>query len=245
MDRVIYTAMTGAQHILDQQATNSHNLANATSTGFKAQMDSFLAVPVIGGALNTRAFVVNASSGTDFTPGAIEQTGRSLDVAVQGKGWFSVQRADGSEGYTRNGAFKVSENGMLQTSSGLSVLGDGGPVTMPPNSIVSIAGDGTISTVNDSQHPGPSTPLDRLKLVNPDESLLTRGTDGLFEIPSGKAPADPNVKVVNGALESSNVNLVGAMVNMISLARHFDLQMTILKNAESSDSKASQIMQMS
>ena len=245
MDRVIYTAMTGAQHILDQQATNAQNLANATSTGFRAQMDSFRAVPVIGGALNTRAFVVNATSGADFTPGAIEQTGRSLDVAVQGRGWFSVQRANGSEGYTRNGAFKVSENGLLQTSSGLSVMGEGGPITMPPNSIVSIAGDGTISTVNDSQNPGPSTPLDRLKLANPDEITLIRGTDGLFETPSGKAPADTNVKVVNGALETSNVNLVGAMVNMISLARQFDLQMTILKNAESSDSKASQIMQLS
>ncbi len=245
MDRVIYTAMTGAQHILDQQATNSHNLANAASTGFRAQMDSFMAVPVNGGAVNTRSFVVNATSGTDFTPGAIEQTGRSLDVAVQGKGWFSVQRADGSEGYTRNGSFKVSENGVLQTASGQTVLGEGGPVTMPPNSIISIAGDGTISTVNDAQNPGPSTPLDRLKLTNPEEKTLIRGTDGLFEVPSGKAPADPNVKVVNGALESSNVNLVGSMVNMISLARQFDLQMTILKNAETGDSKASQIMQLS
>jgi flagellar basal-body rod protein FlgF len=245
MDRVIYTAMTGAQHILDQQATNSQNLANATSTGFRAQIDSFRAVPVVGGGMSTRSFVVNATSGTDFTPGGIEQTGRSLDVAVQGKGWFSVQRADGSEGYTRNGAFKVSENGVLQTASGLTVLGEGGPISIPPNSIISIAGDGTLSTVNDAANPGPSTPLDRLKLTNPEESTLVRGTDGLFEVPSGKAPADANVKIVNGALESSNVSLVGSMVNMISLARQFDLQMTILKNAESSDSKASQIMQMS
>ena len=96
MDRMIYTAMTGAQHILDQQATNAQNMANASSTGFKAQLDTFRAVPVVGAAMDTRAFVVNASSGTDFTPGPIVPTGRNLDIAIEGKGWFSVQRADGS-----------------------------------------------------------------------------------------------------------------------------------------------------
>jgi flagellar basal-body rod protein FlgF len=241
MDRMIYTAMTGAQHILDQQATNSHNLANSTSTGFKAQIDSFRAVPVVGGDLDTRTFAVSTTSGADFTPGAIQQTGRSLDVAVEGKGWFCVQRANGTEGYTRNGSFKVSSNGVLQTATGLSVLGDGGPISIPPNSLITVAGDGSISSVNDGVLPGPSTPMDRLKLVNPTDKNLVRGDDGLFNVRNGApAQADATVKVVHGALESSNVNVVQGMVNMISLARQFDIQMKLLQNAENNDSKAAQ-----
>src|SRR5947209_4946645 len=127
MDRLIYTAMTGAKHILEQQATVSNNLANATTTGFRAQLDSFRAVPVLGGAMPTRAFVVDSTVGADMAPGAIQQTGRDLDVAVQGKGWLTVQLEDGTEAYTRNGNLKLDENGVLQTQDGLNVLGDGGP----------------------------------------------------------------------------------------------------------------------
>jgi flagellar basal-body rod protein FlgF len=199
----------------------------------------------MGAAMNTRSFVVNATSGTDFTPGGIEQTGRSLDVAIEGKGWLSVQRADGTEAYTRNGSLKMSENGILQTASGLNVLGDGGPITIPPNVVISIGADGTISTVNDGDNPGPSTGLGRLKLTNPEEANLVRGTDGLFNLGAGgSAPIDENVKVVNGALEGSNVSVVQSMVNMISLARQFEVQITMLKNAERNDEKATQLLQL-
>lgn len=245
MDRLIYTAMSGAKYTLEQQATNSHNLANASSTGFKAQIDLFRSAPVVGGGLSTRAFVVDATTGTDFTPGAIQQTGRSLDVAVQGKGWLTVQRADGSEAYTRNGALKTNQNGLLQSADGLNVMGDGGPISIPPNVIISIAADGTISSVNDSQQPGPSNVIGRLKLTNPDEKTLTRSEDGLFVTASGRpAPADDKVKVVNGALESSNVNVVESMVNMIGLARQFDVQMKLLQNATENDTKAAQLFSL-
>lgn len=245
MDRMIYTAMTGAQHILDQQSTNSQNLSNSASTGFRAQIDSFRSVPIVGAKMDTRSFVVNATSGSDFTPGGIEQTGRTLDVAIEGKGWLSVQRANGTEAYTRNGSLKVSENGILQTASGLTVLGDGGPITIPPNVVISIGNDGTISTVNDGDNPGPSTGLGRLKLTNPEEAGLTRGLDGLFNlVAGGSAPIDENVKIVNGALEGSNVSIVQSMVNMISLARQFEVQITMLKNAERNDEKATQILQL-
>jgi flagellar basal-body rod protein FlgF len=244
MDRVIYTAMTGAQHILDQQSTNSNNLANVSTNGFKAQIDAFLSVPIVGGGIDTRAFVVNASGGTDFTPGAIKQTGRTLDVAIEGKGWFSVQRPDGSEGLTRNGSFKISENGLLQTSGGRNVLGGGGPITIPPNVNISIGADGTISSVDPAVSGGPSTPIDVIKLSNPDEKTLVRGDDGLFKA-AGGVVADPTVKVVNGALESSNVNVIHSMVNMISLARQFDIQMQLMKNAENSDQNAAKLFNLS
>ncbi|HPX89286.1 MAG TPA: flagellar basal-body rod protein FlgF [Methylophilaceae bacterium] len=246
MDRMIYTAMTGAKHILEQQATTAHNLANATSTGFKAQVDSFRAVPVLSTGLPTRAFVVDATVGADFNPGALQQTGRDLDVAVHGNGWLVVQRADGSEGYTRNGSLKISENGVLQTANGLTVMGDGGPISIPPDITISIGKDGTISSVSNSTLPGPSNALGRLKLVNPEESNLKRADDGLFITKNGRpAEADANVQVVNGALESSNVNVVDAMVTMISLARQFEMQMKLVQNAENNANKASQLLNMS
>lgn len=242
MDRLIYTAMTGAKHILEQQANTSHNLANATTTGFRAQLDSFRAVPVIGGPLPTRTFVVDATVGTDFTPGPIHNTGRDLDVAVQGKGWIAVQLDDGTEAYTRNGSFKISENGVLQTQGGLNVMGDGGPIAVPPDVSITVGGDGTVSAVATTGSRA-VTPLGRIKLVNPPEENIVRGDDGLFRLRGGEAAdADANVRVAGGALEGSNVNTVDAMVNMISLARQFELHMNLLKNVESNEGKATQLL---
>ena len=246
MDKMIYTAMTGAKHILEQQATTAHNLANATSTGFKAQVDSFRAVPVIGQGLPTRAFVVDSTVGADFNSGAIQHTGRDLDVAVQGDGWLVVQRPDGSEGYTRNGSLKVNENGVLQTSNGLTVMGDGGPISIPPNVTVSIGKDGTITAFMNETMPGPANIIGRLKLVNPDNANLKRSEEGVFVTKNGvPAEMDAGVSVVGGALESSNVNVVDAMVNMISLARQFEMQMKLLQSAENNANKASQLFNMS
>ncbi|MDP3744521.1 MAG: flagellar basal-body rod protein FlgF [Methylotenera sp.] len=246
MDRMIYTAMTGAKHILEQQATTSHNLANATSTGFKSQIDSFRAVPVLGQGLPTRAFVVDSTAGADFNPGAIQATNRDLDVAVQGKGWLVVQRADGSEGYTRNGSLKVSENGILQTATGLTVMGDGGPISIPPDVTISIAKDGTVSSISNDTLPGPANSIGRIKLVNPEEANLIRASDGLFATRDGvPADVDTNVNLVNGALEGSNVNVVDAMVSMISLARQFETQMKLLQTAENNANKASQLLNLS
>jgi flagellar basal-body rod protein FlgF len=245
MDRLIYTAMTGAKHILEQQANTSHNLANAATTGFRAQLDSFRAVPVISEGLPTRAFVVDSTVGTDFSAGPLQQTGRELDVAIQGKGWLAVQTDYGSEAYTRHGSLKLSENGVLQTQSGLSVLGDGGPITVPPDVTVSIAKDGTVSSIPSGSKPGAVTVLGRIKLVNPSEDNLARGDDGLFRTKDGvPADADAAVVAIGGSLEGSNVNVVDAMVNMINLARQFEMHMNLLKNAESNANKAGQLLSL-
>jgi flagellar basal-body rod protein FlgF len=245
MDRLVYTAMTGAKHILEKQANTSHNLANATTTGFRAQLDSFRAVPVLGADLPTRAFVVDSTVGTDFTPGAIQQTGRDLDVAVQGKGWIAVQLEDGSEAYTRNGSFKLSENGVLQTQSGASVMGDGGPIAIPPDVSISVGKDGTITSIATGFKPGAAIVLGRVKLVNPPEENLVRGDDGLFRLKDGgQADADANVVLIGGALEGSNVNVVDSMVDMIALARQFEMHMALMKNAESNEAKAAQILSL-
>ena len=246
MDRLIYTAMTGAKHILEQQATTSHNLANATTTGFRAQIDQFRAVPVQGAILPTRAFVVDSTAGSDFRGGAIQHTGRELDVAVQGDGWIAVQAADGTEAYTRNGSLKMDENGVLLTRDGLTVQGDGGPLSIPPGRNIAVARDGTISLVPDGSAATGLTSVGRLKLVNPAEAGLVRGDDGLFRLKDGNAAdADPTVTLISGALESSNVNVVDEMVNMISLARQFDMQMKLLQHAENNDGRAAQLLSMS
>lgn len=245
MDRMIYLATSGAKQTMEQQATVAHNLANLTTNGFRAEMNVFRAVPVVGAGANTRAFVVNTTPGADFTPGAIQQTGRDLDVAIQGKGWIAVQAADGSEAYTRNGSLQLSPNGLLQTRTGQTVMGDGGPIAIPADTLITVAGDGTVSTVPTGTKPAGNTTVGRIKLVNPPEAQLERGADGLFRVRGGApAVADAGVKLLSGALESSNVNSVEQMVSMISLARQYDMQMKLLQNAESNSKDAAQLLGM-
>jgi flagellar basal-body rod protein FlgF len=243
MDRMIYVAMSGAKQALSQQATVAHNLANVTTGGFRAETMAFRAVPLVGEGAATRTFVIDSTPGADFTPGAIQNTGRDLDIAVEGKGWIAVQAPDGSEAYTRAGSLQLSENGILQTRGGRAVLGDGGPLSIPNDTQITIATDGTVSTVPTGNRPSASSTVGRIKLVNPPEASLERGNDGLFRVQGGGAvAADGNVKVVSGALEGSNVNAVDAMVSMIALARQFDMQMKMLQNAESNARQAAQVL---
>lgn len=243
MDRLIYTAMTGASHILQQQAAVSENLANNHTPGFRAAINTFRAVPLVGEGLPTRAFVVDSTAGADFTPGSMQPTGRDLDVAVDGKGWIAVQGADGKEAYTRNGSFQVTTNGILQTRSGLNVMGDSGPITLPPNTEITIAKDGTISSVPTGTKPAGAVTIGRIKLTNPPEDQMVRSEDGLFRTRDGSAAdADSTVTVVVGNLESSNVNVVESMVNMITLARQFDTQMKMLQAADNNAKSASALL---
>lgn len=242
MDRVIYLAMTGARQVAEQQATTAHNLANLNTTGFRAQMDSFRSVPVQGPSLPTRAYVLDATTGSDFTQGTLQETGHALDVAVRGAGWIALQQPDGTEAYTRDGKLRLNENGLLTGAQGLPVAGEAGSITAPTEARLTIAPDGTISAI-DAQ--GKASTLARLKLVNPPSPSLVRSDDGLFRLRSGEAAdADAMVQVHSGMLEGSNVNAIDAMVSLISQARAFELQMNLLKNAENNDTKAGQILQM-
>ena len=242
MDRLIYTAMTGAKGTMDQQAAVAHNLANVNSTGFRAELHKLRAVEVQTEALHTRAFTVDASVANDFTEGPLQFTGRPIDVALAGKGWLAVQMPDGSEAYTRNGSLAVSANGILQTRDGRPVLGDGGPVTIPPDNEITIGADGSVSASQPDQ-PGVVNVVAQLKLVNPPEAELVRGDDGLFRLQGGApAPADPNVRVAGGYLEGSNVNVVDQMVQMISLARQFEMQTRMLSTAEQNDRAAARVL---
>lgn len=247
MDRLIYTAMTGASQTLSRQAAVAHNLANVSSTGYRAEEHRLRAVQVNSNAqpkgLPTRAFAVDASTHTDFTPGPMMHTGRQLDIAVQGKGWIALQMPDGSEAYTRDGNFELNVNGIVQTRNGIPVQGDGGPIAVPPDVKLSVGVDGTISALPESGAQNTVSVIGRFKLVSPPDADLVRGEDGLFRLrDGGAAPAEERVKVAAGSLEGSNVNPAEQMVSMISLARQFEMQMKMLSTADANDKAATQIL---
>jgi flagellar basal-body rod protein FlgF len=248
MDRLIYTAMTGATGTMSRQAAVAHNLANVATQGYRSEEHRLRAAQVLThnrnpSALPTRAFAVDASTHTDYSEGALMYTGNQYDVAVRGKGWIALTLPDGTEAYTRAGSFETSENGVLQTKAGIPVMGDGGPITIPPDTRVTIERDGTISVVPQTGLQNAVEVVGRIKLVNPPETDLVRGQDGLFRLKTGDpAPQDDAVKVAGGYLENSNVNPVEQMVAMISLARQFEMQMRMITNAETNDRAATQIL---
>jgi len=241
MDRLIYLAMSGAKATMQRQETLANNLANVSTVGFRAELAAFRAVPVEGSGASTRVYSLESTPGYDATPGQVSATGRNLDVAMNGAAWLAVQGLDGTEAYTRGGSLDINADGNLVTISGLTVLGDGGPIQIPPDTRVGIAADGTVSVTDKDGH---STSAGKLKLVTP-EAPLTRGTDGLFRAGAGELSADPLARLQDGALEGSNVSAVETMVAMIAAARQFEAQMKSLSSAEGNDKAASQLLSVS
>ena len=243
MDKFLYVAMSGAKETLRAQAANSHNLANASTTGFRADLSAFQSRAVAGSGYASRVYATNTSTGWDQSSGAQMSTGRNLDIAINGDGFIAVQGRDGREAYTRAGELIVDANGQLMTKTGLPVLGDGGPLSVPPNNTLAIAPDGTISIVPQGQGPQTTASIGRIKLVNPGNANLDRGDDGLFRMRDGTdAPSEANVRVTPGTLESSNVNAAEAMVNMIELARNFELQVKAIHTAQEDGAASAQLL---
>jgi flagellar basal-body rod protein FlgF len=241
MDRLIYTAMTGAKATMQRQDVLANNLANVSTVGFRAELQAFRAVPTLGDGASTRVSALESTIGYSDEAGVVRATGRDLDVAMQGKAWLAVQGLDGTEAYTRAGSLDVNAEGQLVTTGGLTVLGDGGPITVPANTQVAIGGDGTISA---KRQGGPSTTVGKLKMVTP-EAPLERGTDGLFRSADGaELPADANARLQEGALEGSNVSAVETMVSMIAAARQFEHQMKMMQTAESDEQAAAKLLSM-
>ena len=238
MDRLIYLAMSGAKATLQRQDQLANNLANASTNGFRAELQAFRAVPVRGDGASTRVYALESSVGHDPRSGPVQTTGRALDVAPQGAAWLAVQALDGTEAYTRAGALQVGTDGQLVTPAGLPVLGDGGPITLPANAAVDVASDGTLTTRVGND---PPQPAGRLKLVTTD-APLTRGDDGLFRVEAGELAADPSARLQAGALEGSNVSPVETMVAMIAAARQFEQQMKVLQGAEQREQAASRLL---
>lgn len=245
MDKMLYVAMTGAKQMMQAQGINNHNIANASTSGFRADLHGFGSFPIYGDGFPTRVNAVVEDSGFDDAVGSLETTGRDLDIAVMGSGWIAVQDAEGKEAYSRMGNLAISPTGVLQTGTGQPVLGDGGPVTIPPSNQITIGGDGTISVVPQGLGPETVSSVARIKLVDPARKNLVKGNDGLMRLRSGaSAPASADVRITAGSLESSNVNLPQSLISMIELSRMFDLQVRAMSTAEQNEASATKLLSL-
>lgn len=246
MDRSLYLVMNGAKQTLLAQTANANNLANGQTTGFKSDFEQFRSMPAFGPGYPSRVYAMNERPGTDFSTGALQTTGRDLDVAIDGKGWIAVKAKDGTEAYTRAGDLNITPEGLLQNGAGLAVLSDtGNPIVIPPARKLAFGGDGTISMIPQGANPAGAVILDRIKLVNPDPKTLEKGADGLIHLKqAGVSPADANVKLVQGSLESSNVNIMAALVDMIDLARNYEMQVNAMKSADTNAAATANLMQL-
>ncbi|WP_339514138.1 flagellar basal body rod protein FlgF [Pseudomonas sp. RL_15y_Pfl2_60] len=246
MDKMLYVAMTGAQNNTLAQRAHANNLANISTSGFRRDFEQARAISSFGESYPSRVYAMSERPGTDFTPGSMQETGRDLDVAIGGHGWLAVQAPDGSEAYVRTASLNVDALGVLRTGNGLPVMGNAGPVAVPPEQGIDIGQDGTISIRALGEAPNVLAEVDRLKLVNPDPKQLEKGADGMMRLKSGQAePADASVRLTSGFLESSNVNAVEEMTAIMSLSRQFELQVKMMRTAEDNASAMARVLQLS
>jgi len=245
MDKMIYVAMTGARAAMQAQSVVSHNVANVSTTGFRALQHTLQSAPIRGDGFQSRINTIGRADSWDSSTGALVNTNRELDVAIQGEGWLTVQMENGDEAYTRGGNLRVNTAGMLETATGQLVLGNGGPISLPEYQKIDIGKDGMISIVPKGQKPDTIAQIDRLKLVNPPAAELISAGNGMFRKREGDALPDPNVLINSGQLEESNVNPAQALVEMIELSRHYEAQIRAMHTAEENDQAASRLMRVS
>ncbi len=245
MDRSLYIAMSGAKQTLLAQTANANNLANAQTTGFKSDYEQFRSMPVFGPGFPSRVYAMTERPSSDFNMGPIQTTSNELDVAVKGEGWFAVEGKDGKEAYSRSGDLRITPEGRLETGNGRAIIGDQGPIIIPPAEKIDIGTDGTISIIPLGENEANLAVIDRIKLVIPELTNLEKLNDGLMYTKDGtEVVASANISLIPGALEGSNVNGISAMVNMIELARNFELQTKVMKNANDNSAVSAKLMQM-
>lgn len=246
MDKMLYVAMTGASQNALAQKAHANNLANISTSGFQRDLEQARSMPVFGDSFPARAYAMTERPATDFSPGALQETGRDLDVAIGGDGFIAVQAPDGSEAYVRTASLNIDALGVLRAGNGMPVMGNGGPIAVPPEQKVEIGQDGTISIRAMGEGPRVMAEVDRIKLVNPDLKTMTKGLDGMIHTLSGQpADADANVQVVSGFLEASNVNAVEEMTSVLALARQFELHVKMMNTAKEGDEAMARVLQIS
>ncbi|MCS5708626.1 flagellar basal body rod protein FlgF [Candidatus Berkiella cookevillensis] len=246
MDEMLYVTMSGAENTFYAQSVNANNLANASTTAFKADLAQFRSMPVFGDSLPSRVYALTEKAATDFSPGALIPTGRDLDMAIKGEGWFTVLNGQNKEAYMRNGSLKLDQDGKLLTENDLAVMGEGGEIFIPPAQKIEIGIDGTVSYVPLGSSTNTQVVLDRIKLVRPDIKNLEKKEDGLiYTKDNATLERDISVTLSSGFLEASNVNAVESIANMISLARQFEIQLKLMKQAEQNDEASTSILTVS
>lgn len=246
MDKMLYTATNGARQAMQAQTTISHNLANVSTAGFKSHFNTFTSWHVEGPGLNTRVMNQQSADDVDLTPGSIVKTERELDVAINGEGFIAVQTATGEEAYTRAGDLRLDSVGRLTTGQGHVVIGNAGPIALPPAEKIDIGFDGTISIRPVGQEANAMVIAERIKLVKPDVTQLEKTDDGLFQLRSGLVePAAADVHLESGMLEQSNVNAVGQMIELISNARQFETNIKLMQEAKTTDEVSARLLRNS
>ncbi|AZF59379.1 flagellar basal body rod protein FlgF [Pseudomonas sp. R11-23-07] len=246
MDKYLYVAMTGASQNALAQKAHANNLANISTNGFQRDLEQARSMPVFGDSFPARAFALTERPATDFTPGAMIETGRDLDVAVSGDGWMAVQTPDGSEAYVRSASMNVDALGVLRAGNGMPIMGNGGPIAVPPQQKIEVGADGTISIRAMGEGPRVMAEVDRIKLVQPDLKNMNKGLDGTIHTKDGKpAQADANVKLTSGFLQASNVNAVEEMTAVLALSKQFELHIKMMNTAKEDDQAMTRVLQMS
>ena len=247
MDKALFIAMSGAKQTMLAQQAHANNLANVKTTGFKEDFTQARSMPVYGEHHPTRAYAMTERPGTNFDDGPLIQTGNNLDIALKGDGWMAVQAEDGTEAYTRAGDLNIDINGQLRTGKGLPVLGNGGPIVLPPSAKIEIGADGTISVLPLGAAAVGLAQVDRIRLVNPDAADLEKSEDGLIHLKEGAAPPAPDgtIQVEPGFLEGSNVNAVSALTDILSLSRQYELQVKLMSQADQISQSTARLLQFS
>ena len=230
MDKLIFTAVSGAERLMRSQQVHANNLANLDTAGFRASMEVATNQALGGYGYDDRHLSTMQADTVSTRAGAVRETGRPLDVAIGGQGYLAVQNGDG-EAYTRSGEIEIGPDGALSVHDH-PLLGEGGPIVLPQHTAVEVGTDGTISVLTEGAKQ--MQVVDRLRLVNATGAELTKNEAGLIvSRDGGNLPTDPNVKVRPRALEGSNVSAVEEMVATMSLNRSFEVQMRLFKASDS------------
>ncbi|WP_067217160.1 flagellar basal-body rod protein FlgF [Marinomonas gallaica] len=246
MDRALYLAMSGGTQVMNAQAIHANNLANVSTTGFRSDFEQARSMQVNGDFHPSRVYAMTENPGTNFDTGPMQQTGRAMDVAVQGKGFIAALDATGQEVYTRSGDLQLTVSGQLVTGTGLPVVGAAGPIFLPPLDEIAVSEDGTISIIPQGGDGTQMTALNRLKLVSADPEMLTKGEDGLVRTKSGEMLlADNNVQVISGFLEGSNVNAVEEMTSIMELSRRFEMNIKVMNTVRENENASARILERS
>lgn len=246
MDRLVYTALSGLRSAMAAQDVTAHNIANASTIGFKRDVSASQSRHLVGG--QSFASRIQAAEGTleaDNAPGTVNQTGRALDVAMLGESMMAVQAPDGAEVYTRRGDLRISPTGILETGDGLVVMGQGGPITIPPSNTVEIGADGTVSIRPQGGQLNEMSEVGRIKLVTPQPDELEKGLDNLMRAAGGGQLAqDETARLQTGGLEGSNVNMMGSMVTLIEQARAYEVQVQLVTSVRDMDMSSTALLRL-
>ncbi|KGB52784.1 flagellar basal-body rod protein FlgF [Sphingopyxis sp. SE2] len=245
MDRLIYTSLTAMRGSMSRQTAIANNLANAQTPGFRADMANAQSLWLDGSGLDARAMASEEVLGADMRAGTVTQTGRDLDIAMQGDALLVVQAKDGEEAYTRRGDLQVSPSGLLTTGDGNPVQGTQGPVTIPPADAINIDQEGRVWVVPQGGDPENPQEVDRLRLATPAGSEIVKGLDGLFRVKGGGIlPDDPEARLLTRSIEGSNVTATSTLVEMIEASRSWDTQLKMISDVRDMDSATANLMQL-